>query len=644
MKKLYQLLNKIERPEDVQKLTDMQMKVLAREIRHFLVHSVSKTGGHLASNLGVVELTIALHSVYSSPTDKIIWDVGHQAYVHKLLTGRFEKFGTLRQLGGVSGFPSIKESPHDIFGTGHSSTSISAALGMAVARDLEGKDYSVIAVIGDGALTGGMAFEALNHVGHLGINLTVILNENEMSIAQNVGSLSRYLSRVRTDPTYSRVKEDIENIIKKIPGIGQSMVRVAEKAKDSIKYFLVPSMLFEELGFTYLGPVDGHNISVLRDVLSRAKNLKGPVLIHVVTKKGKGYTPAAHNPDRYHGVKPFDVKTGEIIHTGSRQTFSSAFGDAVVELAEKNSKLIAITAAMESGTGLSKFAKTFPERFFDVGIAEQHAVTFAAGLAVSGYRPVFAVYSTFLQRAYDQVVHDVCLQNLPVIFAVDRAGIVGQDGPTHHGVFDISYLRHIPNLQILAPSDCHELKEMLEYALECDGPVAIRYPKGEEEETPVRGRCHEGIFKGKSCVIIEGSSLYILAVGNMVPRACRVALRLKEKGIDAGVVNVRFIKPLDGDLICRIAGIADRIAVLEDNVAAGGFGSSVLEYINDKGLDLKVKLLAFPDEFIPHGSTEQLYRIYGLDEEGIYKDLLEFAEGGHNVGCEEGKVGHAPCK
>lgn len=629
---MYHILDDIKGPEDVKKLNDTQQKVLSREIRQFLLEALSKTGGHLASNLGVVELTIAIHSIYSSPTDKIVWDVGHQSYVHKILTGRQKQFTTLRQYKGLSGFPKINESPHDAFGTGHSSTSISTALGMAAARDMEGKDFSVVAVIGDGALTGGMAFEALNHAGHLETNLTVILNENEMSIAENVGSLSRYLSRIRTDPTYFKLKGDIENIIKKIPGIGHSVAKVAEKAKDSIKYFLVPSMFFEEMGFTYLGPVDGHNITILKDVLSRAKKLNGPVLIHVVTKKGKGYNPAVNNPDKYHGVSPFDVTTGEILKKRNKQTFSSAFGEVMVELAGENPKLVAITAAMASGTGLSEFARTYPGRFFDVGIAEQHAVTFAAGMARTDFRPVFAVYSTFLQRAYDQIIHDVCLQNLPVVLAVDRAGIVGEDGPTHHGIFDISYLRQIPNMQVLAPSDCQELKAMIRYAVECRCPVAVRYPRGEEEEKFIV--CEEAvpIVKGTSEVLKEGNHMYILAVGNMVPRVCSVATRLNEEGIDAGVVNVRFIKPIDIKLIHKIADETDKLVVVEDNIVSGGFGSYLLEYLNQTNLSLKVKLLAFPDEFIPHGEVHNLYKKYGLDEQGIYRSLLEFARGGKAIG------------
>jgi 1-deoxy-D-xylulose-5-phosphate synthase len=629
---LYEILNSIRGPEDVKKLNDMQQKLLAREIRHLLIDTVSKTGGHLASNLGVVELTIALHSTYSSPEDRIIWDVGHQSYVHKILTGRLDRFHTLRQFEGVSGFPKICESSHDAFGVGHSSTSISAALGLALARDLEGRKHSVVAVIGDGALTGGMAFEALNHAGHVKTDITVVLNENEMSIAENVGSLSKYLSRLRTDPKYFRVKEDIENLIKRIPGIGNSVVKVAEKAKDSIKYFLVPSMFFEELGFTYLGPIDGHNITTLKDVLRRAKNLRGPVLIHVVTKKGKGYRPAMENPDKFHGVGCFDKETGKIIEKNSKQTFSSAFGEVMVELGREDPRIVAITAAMADGTGLASFASVYPGRFFDVGIAEQHAVTFAAGLARGGFKPVFAVYSTFLQRAYDQIIHDVCLQNLPVVLAIDRAGVVGQDGPTHHGVFDLSYLRHIPNIQVLAPSDCSELKAMIRYAVDVDGPVAVRYPRGSEEDIPFGDKKKSPIAPGKSEVIFEGKDIYILAVGNMVARACRVAFRLREKGLDAGVVNVRFIKPIDGECIKSILRKTDTLAVIEDNVISGGFGSSLLEFMNENSLKARVKLLGYPDEFIPHGDTNSLYRMYGLDEASIYKRLLEFVGGGKAIG------------
>lgn len=629
---MYEILQSINGPESLKGMNDMQQKLLAREIRHFMIETISKTGGHLASNLGVVELTIALHSVYSSPEDKIVWDVGHQAYIHKILTGRQDRFHTLRQFEGISGFPKICESPHDVFGAGHSSTSISAALGLALARDMDGLKHSVVAVIGDGALTGGMAFEALNHAGHLETDITVVLNENEMSIAENVGSLSKYLSRLRTDPKYFKVKEDIENLIKKIPGIGNSVARVAEKAKDSIKYFLVPSMFFEELGFTYLGPIDGHNIVTLKDVLRRAKNLKGPVLIHVVTKKGKGYKPAMDNPDKFHGVGCFEIETGEMISNGSRQSFSSAFGEAMIDIAAEDPKVVAITAAMADGTGLGDFAGIYPGRFFDVGIAEQHAVTFAAGLARGGYKPVFAVYSTFLQRAYDQVVHDVCLQGLPVILAIDRAGIVGQDGPTHHGVFDLSYLRHIPNIKIMAPCDCSELKAMMKYAVQAGGPVAVRYPRGAEEDMPFRNKDRSPLEDGKSETIIDGKDICIIAVGNMVARACRVAAKLRDKGIEAGVVNARFIKPLDTQLIEAILKKSSVLAVLEDNVISGGYGSSVLEYINERGIKAKVKLLGFPDEFVPHGDTGSLYRMYGLDEVSLYKKLIEFVGGGKAIG------------
>jgi 1-deoxy-D-xylulose-5-phosphate synthase len=639
---MHEILRSIKGPESLREMSDMQQKLLAREIRQVIVDTVSKTGGHLASNLGVVELTIALHTVYSSPRDRIVWDVGHQSYVHKLLTGRYQDFCTLRQFGGISGFPRIDESPHDVFGTGHSSTSISAALGIAAARDLKGEKFSVVAVIGDGAMTGGMAFEALNHAGHLQKDITVVLNENEMSIAQNVGSLSKHLSRIRTHPRYFRVKEDIEGLIKRIPAVGNSMAKVAEKAKDSIKYFLVPSMLFEELGFTYLGPIDGHDLVLLKDVLKRAKMLKGPVLIHVVTKKGKGYQPALNNPDRFHGVGCFEVKTGEIIKDGNGQSYSSAFGKAMLELAAEDPKIVAITAAMADGTGLSEFAHVFPDRFYDVAIAEQHAVTYAAGLAREGFKPVFAVYSTFLQRAYDQVIHDVCLQNLPVVFAVDRAGIVGHDGPTHHGVFDLSYLSHIPNMQVLAPCCCSEMKEMLRYALSSGGPVAIRYPRGEGRT--VKGYTPGPLVKGKSEMVRKGKDLCIIAVGNMLPRACRVAEQLEKKGIKAGVVNARFVKPVDTEMLAEILKDCDKIAVLEDNVIRGGYGSYLLEQMNSMGLDAmdyRIRLLGFPDEFVTFGDNESLYRAYGLDDTGIYYSLLDLAEGGKGSGIGKEKVGYA---
>lgn len=617
MRKVYQYLDKINSPADLKKLKDSEVKVLASEIRQFLIDSVSKTGGHLASNLGVVELTLALHKVFDSPKDKIVWDVGHQSYVHKILTGRKDQFDTLRQFSGLSGFPKRHESPHDHFDTGHSSTSISAALGMASVRDLKKQDYSVVAVIGDGALTGGMAFEALNHAGDSKKNVIVVLNDNEMSISQNVGGLSEYLYKIRTTPMYSRVKGDFEKIIGNIPAIGKSVVRTAEKAKDSIKYFFVPGILFEELGFTYIGPIDGHNYSAVCRALNDSKKVSGPVLLHVLTKKGKGYTLAEKSPDKFHGVSPFKVDTGAPIAIKSNTTYSEIAGRTLVECAEKDDRILAITAAMPSGTGLTAFAERFPDRFFDVGIAEQHAVTFAAGAAAEGYRPVFAVYSTFLQRAFDQVIHDVCLQNLPVVLLLDRAGIVGNDGETHHGTFDLSFLSCIPNLIILAPKDGGELREMIRYALQQDRPVAIRYPRGYAENPDAK--LHNEIVTGEAEIVYEGGSdAVIFAVGNMNRVGLKLCNKLKENGIHVTLINARFIKPLDKNLILRYAKSHGRIYTIEDNVKIGGFGAQVQALLNDAKIPKDVNVFAFPDQFIEHGNNNVLYDTYGLSFEKLY--------------------------
>ncbi|MDW7675694.1 MAG: 1-deoxy-D-xylulose-5-phosphate synthase, partial [Bacillota bacterium] len=532
------LLNKINSLEDFKQIPVNKMDQLATEIREFLIKSVSATGGHLAPNLGVVELTLALHYVYNSPNDKIIWDVGHQSYIHKLLTGRKDRFGTLRQFGGISGFPKISESPHDTFNTGHSSTSISAALGMAKARDLSGDNYQVIAVIGDGALTGGMAFEALNHAGDLGTDIIVVLNDNEMSISSNVGALSSYLSRLRTDPMYEKGKDEIEQLLKRIPAIGSKVLRVVDRLKDSLKYLVVPGMLFEELGFTYLGQIDGHHFGDVKTVLERAKQIKGPKLVHVITKKGRGYHHAESNPNKFHGIGSFDLETGEAIGKKNAPTYTEIFGKTLVELAENDDKIVAITAAMPDGTGLTPFSKKYPDRFFDVGIAEQHAVTMAAGLATQGYKPIVAIYSTFMQRAYDQVLHDVCLQKLPVIFAIDRAGLVGEDGETHHGLFDLSFMGNIPNLVLMSPKDESELKDMLFTATKLNGPVAIRYPRGSGLGVALKESFME-LSVGKGELIVEGDQLTIAAVGNMVQTAIAAAKILKDKGIAASVINSR---------------------------------------------------------------------------------------------------------
>jgi 1-deoxy-D-xylulose-5-phosphate synthase len=614
------LIDTIKKPQDIKNLSLKQLYQLADEIRAFLIENVSKTGGHLAPNLGVVELTIALHRVFNMPEDKIIWDVGHQAYVHKILTGRKDKFHTLRQYGGISGFPKIDESPYDIFSTGHSSTSVSAALGIARARDLKGEKYNVAAVIGDGALTGGMAFEALNDAGNSNTNIIVILNDNEMSISPNVGSLSRYLSKIRTAPTYITLRDDIEYIVKKIPAVGNNLFKTVERVKESLKQLLVQGMLFEELGFTYLGPIDGHSIEEMSDVLRRAKKIKGPVLIHAITKKGKGYSFAEEKPDAFHGVGPFEVRTGENV-SPSKVTYSSIFGEEIIKEASVNDKIVAITAAMPDGTGLKNFARQFPERFFDVGIAEQHAVTLAAGLAINGLKPIVAIYSTFLQRAFDQIVHDVCIQNLPVVFCIDRAGIVGEDGETHQGIIDLSYLRIIPNLTLLAPKDIEEFRRMLKWSFKQNGPVAIRYPRG--GDTEVKFGSYSEIVKGKWEKIIDGKEIAILAVGKMVQMSYKVAQKLKEKGINPTLVNCRFIKPIDNLMIEEVFKKHDFIFTVEDNYIAGGFGSAVLEVSAKKNYKGKIRNIGYPDEFVTHGNVDILYKKYELDADGIYETILK---------------------
>jgi 1-deoxy-D-xylulose-5-phosphate synthase len=613
-------LETIMTPSDLKKLTFDQMERLAQEIRSYLLEVVSRTGGHLAPNLGVVELSIALHYVFNSPQDKIIWDVGHQSYVHKILTGRREELKTLRQFKGLSGFPKRSESVHDCFETGHSSTSISAALGFALARDLKQEKNSVIAVIGDGALTGGMAYEALNHAGQLGTRLIVILNDNEMSITRNVGAMSGYLSRLRTDPLYHRSKEDVREVLQRIPNIGPKMFKAAERFKDSVKYLLVSGMLFEELGFTYLGPIDGHNLRILNQVLERARLLPGPVLLHVKTIKGKGYPPAEKQPNKFHGIGPFDLKTGK---TRPRRvpTFTEVFGKAVIKIAEDHPEVVAITAAMSEGTGLCEFSRRYPRRFFDVGIAEQHAVTMAAGLAQTGCLPVVAIYSTFLQRAYDQIVHDVALQNLHIIFALDRAGIVGEDGETHQGVFDLSYLRHIPRMTVMAPRDQSELVAMLKSSLKYSGPIAIRYPRGSGPQEEVDYRLPVLPF-GRGELLREGEDLVILAVGPLVYQALEAAEQLSMKGKEAAVINCRFVKPLDEELILEWSNRTKKVITIEENVIAGGFGSAVLELLADRGFNGEAARMGIPDSFLGHGAPDLLCRSIGLDAAGII-DLIK---------------------
>lgn len=615
-----ELLDRINGPEDLKKLSIKELKQLSEEIRSFLVESVSNTGGHLASNLGVVEITIALHKVLDLPKDKVVWDVGHQAYVHKILTGRKNKFNTLRKFGGISGFPKPNESIYDSFVTGHSSTSISAALGMARAMDIRKQDNCAVAVIGDGALTGGMAFEALNDAGNSKANIIVILNDNNMSIAPNVGGLSEYLSKIRTAPTYIHLRDDIENVVKKIPAVGNNLFKSAERLKESVKQLFVNGMLFEELGFTYLGPVDGHDVGKICEALKGAKKRQGPVLIHVITKKGKGYRFAEEKPDLFHSIDRFKLETGESLKAASLN-YSKVFGEEMVKEAEKNPNLVAITAAMPDGTGLKPFSLKYPQRFFDVGIAEQHGVTLAAGLASGGLKPVFAVYSTFLQRGFDQVLHDVCIENIPVTFAIDRAGIVGEDGETHQGVFDISYLRLIPNLTILSPKDMREFRMMMKWMFEYKGPVAIRYPRG--GDLPVNFPVYDNITKGKWERITEGGKLAVLATGRMVQYAFEAVQRLRLEGIDAELLNCRFIKPVDREMLQRIFSEYKLIFTIEDNVLAGGFGSSVMEEAARSKYKGRTVAIGFPDEFITHGSQNILYRQYGLDSEGIYEKILE---------------------
>lgn len=605
-------LARINSPRDLKALSTAQLELLAGEIRAEIISTVAKNGGHLAPNLGVVELTLALHRVFSTPRDKIVWDVGHQCYVHKLVTGRREQFATLRRHGGLSGFPRPDESKHDAFGTGHSSTSISAALGMAMARDLQGEKNSVVAVIGDGAMTGGMAFEALNHAGSVKTDLIVVLNDNEMSISHNVGAMSGYLTRIRTDPKYTRGKEEFEQLLRRIPSIGSAILKLAERFRVSLKSFVLPGMLFEELGFTYLGPVDGHNLTALHSILDQAKKLGGPVLVHVITQKGRGYEPALKKADKFHGIGPFDINSGDCLEKNEISTYTSVFGKTLIRLAEQNPRVVAITAAMCAGTGLGEFAEKFPHRLYDVGIAEQHAITMAAGFAISGLQPVVAVYSTFLQRAYDQVVHDVCLQKLPVVLAIDRGGIVGDDGPTHHGLLDYSFLRSVPNLVVMAPADEDELQHMLHTALQLGQPCALRYPRGVGLGVALAPDWKE-IPLGQARVMTLGQDVTLLAVGNMVAVARRAAEMLKEYGLTATVINARFIKPLDEECIIEHAVATGCLVTLEENVLAGGFGSAVLELLQQKGLTgIRVTRLGIPDTFVEHGSQALLREKYGL--------------------------------
>lgn len=615
-------------PEDLKNLSIAELKELAAEIRQYMIRTVADTGGHLASNLGVVELALALHSTFDSPRDRIIWDVGHQSYPHKLLTGRWDRFPTLRRYGGLSGFPKPSESEHDPFGTGHSSTSILAALGLALARDFYGENYRVIAVIGDGALTGGMAYEALNHAGHVKADLIVVLNDNKMSISSNVGAISDYLGRIRSDPKYSRLKAEFEQLMNRVPLVGKKMVESAERLRGGLKYLLTPGMIFEELGLTYFGPVDGHNIAALKRTLRQAARMKGPVLVHVLTEKGKGYPHAEAAPERFHGIGPFDLGNGLPRSKKKYPTYTEVFGKTMLKLAAADPKIVALTAAMAGGTGLSRFAELYPQRFYDVGIAEQHAAGLAAALAAGGLKPVFAVYSTFLQRAYDQLVHDICLQNLPVVLAVDRAGIVGEDGETHQGIFDLSYLRSIPGMAIMAPRNEDELQHMLYTALYgAPGPAALRYPRDKGEGVPLSEP--RLLPWGKGELLREGKDLLIVAAGTVANAALAAADRLaREAGIDAAVINARFVKPLDEELILQWARRCGRLLTVEESILAGGFGSAVLELLAERGLALPVSRLGIDDRFVEQGPRELLLSLYGLDAEGIYREALSFTRVG----------------
>lgn len=617
---MQKILDRIDNPKDTKRLTEKEKIQLAEEIREEMVEIVSKTGGHLASNLGVVELTIALHSVFDLPEDKIVWDVGHQTYVHKMLTGRREKMNTLRSLNGIAGFPKTKESIYDDFNTGHSSTSISAALGMARARDLNNKDNHVIAVIGDGALTGGMALEALDDAGSSKTRLIVILNDNEMSISKNVGGISRFLTRIRTKKFYKKSNNCIRKLLEKIPKFGPFVIHIARRIKYSIKQLMIPNMFFEDLGFKYLGPVDGHDIERVEWILNLAKKEKEPVVVHIITKKGKGYKPAEENPDSFHAIGSFNKETGKLIKTKEKD-YSQVFGDKLVELAKKNEKIVAVTAAMADGTGLKEFKKKYPKRFFDVGIAEQHAVCMAAGMAKEGFIPVVPIYSSFYQRAFDQVIHDVCMQNLPVVMCVDRAGLVGQDGETHQGMFDLSFFNLIPNITIMAPKDFKELEEMLEFAISLKAPVVIRYPRGTESKK-IKFDKQEKIELGKSEILTQGEDITIVAIGKMVAKAFEVKEKLEKEGKTAEVINARFLKPFDEQAIINSMKKTKNIITLEDNTIIGGLASKVEELISkNKEDNIQFKAFGLPDTFIEHGKVEELEEMYKLDAKSIEKEI-----------------------
>ena len=608
------ILEKIKEANDVKQLSLSECEQLAQEIRDFLIRSLSETGGHLASNLGVVELTIALHRFLHFPEDKLVWDVGHQAYTHKILTGRKEQFATLRKTGGLSGFPKRKESDCDAFDTGHSSTSISAGLGLVQARDLKGEDYQVVSVIGDGALTGGMAYEALNNAAELKKNFIIILNDNEMSITRNVGGMSSYLDHIRTAAPYTELKMGVTNALKKIPKVGDGMVDALHKTKSSIKQLVIPGMLFENMGLTYLGPVDGHDMRQLGKVLQEAKRKQGPVLIHVLTEKGRGYEPAMRHPARFHGAAPYEIETG-LPKSNGNPSYTDIFSTVMRKFGDREPDVVAVSAAMVPGTGLKRFGNMFPDRLFDVGIAEEHAVTFAAGLALGGLRPVVAIYSSFLQRAIDQILHDVCMQNLPVVFAVDRAGLVGSDGETHHGCFDLSYLSMMPNMTVMAPKNKWELSDMMKFAIRQNGPVAIRYPRGEAYTELEEYRAP--IEMGKAEVLEKGKEIAILAVGNMVRTAVQVTENLRKKGYEPTLVNMRFVKPLDTELLDIIKEDHSLIVTMEENVKSGGFGEQVMTYYGSRMHGPAVRIVAIEDRFVPHGSVEDLMRQQQMDSDSV---------------------------
>lgn len=627
------LLNKIDTPADLKQLSEEELHILSEEIRQLIIQVVAKNGGHLAPNLGVVELTIALHLALDSPKDKIIWDVGHQCYAHKIITGRKKQFLSIRQFKGLSGFPNPSESEHDICITGHASTSVGVALGLAMARDLKGDDNTVVAVIGDGSLTGGLAYEALNQAGQLKKDLIVILNDNEMSIDANVGAMSAYLDKIRLDPGLRSMYEELEHKIEKVPGIGKFLVNVGENIKESVKHLIVPGLLFEELGFKYFGPINGHDVREVERDISQAKQVGGPVLIHVITKKGKGYTIAEQKPDKFHGTSAFNIKTGKTIVEPTAVSYTQAFGEALLELATADDRIVAITAAMANGTGVDIMQKALPDRVFDVGIAEQHAVVFASGLAMGGFLPVVAVYSTFMQRAYDQLIHDVALQKRHVIFALDRAGLVGEDGPTHHGIFDLSYLRTVPGMTIMSPSNENELRHMLYTATQLSGPVAIRYPRG--FGLGVKKDQFKLLDHGKSKVLTTGKGVVVLAVGRLVHNALAVADLLEGNGIGCTVVDVRFVKPFDKELIVKLANENHTMIVLEENSSQGGYAECVKGALAENASRVNFKAFGIPDQFIEHGSIEQLFAKLGLDSINIYNKTLELVTDEHQRACKE---------